>query len=353
MTAARRTATRLADGRELLYFDDTATAPRVAVDRRQIWARPDHPELRYDPTAGEWVIVAGHRQERTHLPPTEACPLCPSAADRQTEVPEPSYNVVVFENRFPSLAGDRGRCEVVCFTDDHDASFASLPPGRVRTVVDVWADRTEALGRRADIEYVFCFENRGVEIGVTLPHPHGQIYGYPFVPPRPARMIECATRHRRDTGRDLFDEVLASERGAGGRVVAANHDWTAFVPAAARWPFEVHVYPHRRVPDLPALEPAERDSLASIYLDVLDRFDRVLGPPAPYVAAWYQAPVRTGRADLALHLEVFSIRRAPGKLKYLAGSESAMEVWINDVAPEEAAGLLREAGPVAGTPGRT
>jgi UDPglucose--hexose-1-phosphate uridylyltransferase len=346
VSAVRKTATRLADGRELLYFDDTATAPRLAEDRRPLPARDDRPELRHDPLVDEWVIVAGHRQERTHLPPTEACPLCPSASDRHTEIPEPSYDVVVFENRYPSLAGDRGRCEVVCFTDDHGASFVSLPPARVRTIVDVWADRTEALGSRPDVEYVFCFENRGVEIGVTLHHPHGQIYGYPFLPPRPARLMECAARHRQDTGRDLFDQVVASERRAGSRVVVLNDCWTGFVPAAARWPFEVHLYPHRPVPDLPALEPAERDSLASIYLDVLGRVERVLGPSAPYVAAWYQAPARSLRDAMVLHLEVFSIRRAPGKLKYLAGSESAMGVWINDVAPEEAARLLRDAGPL-------
>jgi UDPglucose--hexose-1-phosphate uridylyltransferase len=346
VSAVRRTSTRLADGRELLYYDDVTTSPRRAGDTRAVARREDRSELRRDPLLDEWVIVAGHRQDRTLLPPPGACPLCPSAPGRVTEIPETSYDVAVFENRFPSLAaGTGGRCEVVCFTDDHDTCFAALTLERVRTVIDVWTDRARELATRPDIEYVFCFENRGVEIGVTLHHPHGQVYGYPFVPPKALRMMEVAARHRGETGGDLFEAVLREERAAGVRVVTANDEWTAFVPAAARWPFEVHLFPHRRAPDLPGLDEAQRDALAPVYLDVLGRFERALGSPAPYIAAWYQAPARTRRDDLALHLQVFSIRRAAGKLKYLAGSESAMGAWINDVAPEEAARILRAAAP--------
>ncbi len=137
--------------------------------------------------------------------------------------------------------------------------------------------------------------------------------------------------------------MLARERDAGERVVAENGRWTAFVPVFARWPFEVHLYPARQVPDLPALDGGERDELARLYLDVLRGFNALFGLPMPYIAAWHQAPGHTARDLAYLHLQLFSVQRAPGKLKYLAGSESAMGVWVNDVRPEEAAELLRAA----------
>jgi UDPglucose--hexose-1-phosphate uridylyltransferase len=292
------------------------------------------------------VAIASHRQDRTYLPPADECPLCPSRDGRLTEIPSPDYDVVVFENRFPAFTerapGGRGRCEVVCFTSDHDRAFRELTPERVRTVVDVWADRTRALSRLDGVAWVYPFENRGAEIGVTLAHPHGQIYAYPYLPPTPARMLEQARRHRDRTGVNLFAEVLAEER-AGPRVVASGRHWTAFVPVAARWPVEVHLYPHRQVPDIPALTAGERDDFAEVYLDVLARFDALYGLPLPYVAAWQQAPVDTDRELAYLHLRLCSIRRAPGKLKYLAGSELGAGAFLNDVLPEDVAERLRGA----------
>ncbi|WP_169987664.1 galactose-1-phosphate uridylyltransferase [Microbispora sp. H10836] len=347
----KRTITHLADGRELIYFDRRDDADHGATDPRDLPPRPLASELRYDPLMDEWVAVARHRQTRTHLPSAEECPLCP--AHPGSEIPSP-YEVAVFENRFPSFSFNTGayeqvgglsevrpgigRCEVVCFTSDHDASFSSLSDEQAELVVEAWADRTAELSALPGVEQVFCFENRGAEIGITLPHPHGQIYAYPYVTPRTRQMLDAAARHR---GGNLFADVLAAER-RGPRVVAANEHWTAFVPAAARYPFEVHVYPHRRVPDIPALSPEERAAFAPLYIEVLRRLDGLFGVVMPYVAAWHQAPV-TYRRDLAhLHLQLFTIRRAPNKLKYLAGSESAMGAFVNDVLPEEAARMLRE-----------
>jgi UDPglucose--hexose-1-phosphate uridylyltransferase len=301
--------------------------------------------VRRDVLLHEPVVVAAARQERTHLPPTELCPLCPSVNGRQTEIPSPDYDVVVFENRFPALTGGSGRCEVVCFTSDHDSSFSQLSAQRVATVIGVWIDRTGEMSAVDGVEQVFCFENRGAEIGVTLSHPHGQIYAYPFVTPRTARMLDVAHRHQVRTGRNLFDDMVAAERADGSRVVWSGRHWTAFVPFAARWPFEVHVYPHRRSPDLAALDDEQRDELAVLYPDLLGRFDGLFDRPMPYIAAWHQAPVSMGRDLAAVHLELFSVRRAADKLKYLAGSESGMDVFLNDVAPEEAAERLRRAAP--------
>jgi len=357
----KRTVIRLADGRELIYFDESDAAVRDAVDRRTLPPPPAASEIRFDPILDEWVAIAAHRQTRTHLPPSDECPLCPSTPERATEIPASDYDVVVFENRFPSFSHrlstvdppdlpgltdvrpGAGRCEVVCFTADHTASFASLTPARVATVVEAWADRTAELTTLAAVEQVFCFENRGEEIGVTLHHPHGQIYAYPFVTPRSRRMLRSARGYAAThDGANLFADVLAAERASGVRVVASNEHWTAFVPAVARWPYELHVYPHRRVPDIPALSPPERDAFGPLYLEVLRRLDGLFGVAMPYISGWYQAPVRVDRDLSYLHLQLFSSRRAPGKLKYLAGSESAMGVFVNDVRPEEAAQALRK-----------
>ncbi|GAA4231634.1 galactose-1-phosphate uridylyltransferase [Actinomadura meridiana] len=328
-----RTRARLSDGREIVYYDETPGRAPVA-DPRGLPPVEPRCEIRRDPLTGDPVTITAHRNARTFLPPADRCPLCPGGPD--SEIPDASYDVAVFENRFPSFHGV-GRCEVVCFTDDHSASMAVLSVSRVRTVIDAWADRTAELTAIPGVEQVFVFENRGVEIGVTLHHPHGQIYGYPFVTPRTERMLARAGAHP-----GLFGEVLAAER-AGSRVVLSGAHWTAYVPAAARWPVEVHLMPHRHVPDLAALDPDERDELAVFYGDLLRRCDALYDTPLPYVAGWHQAPAGAGRDLLRLHLELFSVRRAPGKIKYLAGSESGMAAWLNDVPPEETAARLRDA----------
>ena len=370
-----KTATVLADGRELFYFDepDTRADRAGTVDRRPLPASEPTSVMRLDRLLDEWVTIASHRQTRTYLPPDDECPLCPSSYghaagehDRLSEIPATDYDVTVFENRFPSFAlpashydsldgraesdpffptaPGAGRCEVVCFTADHNAAFSSLTPARTRTVIDAWIDRTEQLSLVPQIEQVFCFENRGEEIGVTLRHPHGQIYGYPYVTPRTRRMLDSARAYRDNAGGNLFADVLAAE-AASDRVVVQSPHWIAFVPFAARWPVEVHLYPRRHVPDLPALDAAERLDLSYVYLEVLRRMEAVHPPDPPYIAAWHQAPVRFDRDLGYLHLELFSIRRAPGKLKYLAGSESAMGAFINDVQPEDVANSMRTATP--------
>ncbi|MEU3147314.1 MULTISPECIES: galactose-1-phosphate uridylyltransferase [unclassified Streptomyces] len=348
----KKTSTRLADGRELIYYDLSDDTVRDAADRRPLDATVTTSEIRRDPLLGDSVAVASHRQGRIYHPPADECPLCPSEGDRLSEIPDSSYDVVVFENRFPSLAGDSGRCEVVCFTSDHNASFGSLDEEQVRLVLDAWTDRTSELSHLPSVDQVFCFENRGAEIGVTLQHPHGQIYAYPFTTPRTALMLRQVAAHKEASGgANLFDTVLAEEL-AGERAVLESDHWAAYVPYAAHWPYEVHLYPKRRVPDLLGLDEAARAEFPRVYLELLRRFDRIFGegePPTPYIAAWHQAPFGAleefdgvTRDDFALHLELFTIRRTSGKLKFLAGSESGMNVFINDVPPERAAERLRE-----------
>lgn len=374
----KKSTMRLADGRELIYFDSGDAVPdRTAFpDRRPPEPGPAPGQTRLDPVSGEWIAVAGARQTRPFLPGAAACPLCPSTARHLSEIPAPGYEVAVFENRFPALAGPPdpaeaeadplphrsrsggGRCEVVCFTADHDSCFAALDPARAALVVEAWTDRTADLSALPGVEQVYVFENRGAEVGVTLNHPHGQVYALPYLTPRTARAHASWSAHLKATGRNLYDDVLAAELAAE-RVVTQNDEWAAFVPFAARWPYEAHLYPRRRVRDFTELDDAQRAALPSIYQDLLRRFDRLWAPEAggaqaggaqppatPYIAAWHQAPVAPAgaRPELALHLELFTLRRAPDKLKYLAGTESGMGAFMNDVTPEAAAQRLREAG---------
>lgn len=349
----------LADGRELLFFTLPGHRPDPVPDRRPLPARDREPsQLRFDATTGQWVIIAAARQDRTYKPPAAACPLCPGPTGATSEIPAGDYDVVVFENRFPSLAGTGGtvpvaaegftalpgygRCEVVCFSADHTGSFAALAPAQARLVVEAWRHRTAELLATPGIEQVFCFENRGEEIGVTLAHPHGQIYGYPYLTPRTAAMLTQAQRHRNAHGGNLFADLLAAEIADGTRIVTRGEHFTAFVPFAARWPVEVHLYPNRRVHNLTELTDAELDDFAASYRDLLVRFDAIYDSPLPYMAALHQYRDTPAQCDGYFHVELMSIRRSATKLKYLAASESAMDAFIADVTPEDTAARLRE-----------
>lgn len=273
----------------------------------------------------------------------------------------PDYDVVVFENRFPSLAGSgiapisvpdgdgfvsapgHGRCEVICFSADHTGSFAGLDPAHARLVVHAWRHRSAELMALPGVAQVFCFENRGEEIGVTLTHPHGQIYAYPYLTPRTAAMLSQARRHRKRHGDNLFASLLAGEVADGSRIVVRGELFTAFVPFAARWPVEVHIYPNRLVGSLTELDDAELDEFTRVYLDVLQRFDRMYSSPLPYMSALHQ--FSEVQRDGYFHVELMSIRRSATKLKYLAAAESAMDAFIADVVPESVAARLRELGP--------
>ncbi|WP_434811143.1 galactose-1-phosphate uridylyltransferase [Microbacterium sp. bgisy189] len=361
----------MADGRELIYFDDpnTTLGAERGVDARTLDPRPATATMRQDVLTGDWVSVAAARQNRAFLPPAELDPLAPQTPTNPSEIPS-LYDVAVFENKSPSFgpalaeadgihpaASDAprglddlahlglgrtrtsvGRCEVVCFSPEHAGSFGTQSVTRARTVIEAWADRTAALSALPGIEQVFPFENRGEAIGVTLHHPHGQIYAYPYVTPRTQRLLDSVDR----TGPDLFQRILEFEQN-GPRVVLQGEHWTAFVPFAARWPIEVHLLPHRHVPDFAGLTDAERDELAPLYLRLLRGVDALYDTPTPYIAAWHQAPVHVGRDSVRLNLQLTSPRRAADKLKFLAGSEAAMGAWIGDVPPETAAERIRAA----------
>ena len=361
-----RTSARLSDNREIIYYQRSAEPFQPPPDLRNLVAHAYASEVRYDLPTGDWVVVAGHRQSRGLLPEQEDCPLCPSRAGRMTEVPAGDYEVVVFENRFPALtvavgapgvgvrgldtseevlrlSSSGGRCEVICFSSEHDTTLADLKPDQLRLILDTWADRTRELSALPGIAQLFCFENRGPEMGVTQAHPHGQIYAYPYVTPRTSRTLRQLRQYRDAHDRNLFDDLLEAEL-ADRRIVVDNDEWVAFVPYAARWPYEVHLYPRRRRRRLDHLDDAQREAFGPIYIDVLQRFGRLFDSATPYVSAWHQAPTADGAEDFAVHVELFTNRRTSQRLKMLGGTEVAMDAFSNDIDPDAAARRLRQLG---------
>lgn len=369
MTGIAKRVSALADGRELIYFDDADTTlpPDRAPDRRLLDLRPPTPDMRLDPLTGEWIAVAAARQNRVVMPPAGLDPLAPQAPGNPSEIPS-DYDVAVFENRSPAFGPGRpdpgsapvdpfylegtgidgtglgrvvpayGRCEVICFSSAREGAFGSISRSRARTVIEAWADRTAALSSLPGVRQVYIFENRGAEIGVTLQHPHGQIYGYPYITPRTLQLLTQLDTY----GPTLFADILKFEQ-EGPRVLLAGDHWTAFVPFAARWPLEVHMVPHEHVADFAATSEAQRAELAVLYLRLLRGVDALYDDPTPYIAAWHQAPVRSHRDTARLHLRLMSPRRAADRLKYQAGSESGMGAWIGDIPAEVQAEELRAA----------
>ena len=280
-------------------------------------------EVRVDRLTGAPVVIVGPRQDRPNLP-NATCPFCPGGL----EAPD-SYQVHCFTNRWPPL--EDGRAEVVLYTPDHQATFASLGIEGARRVVDLWAKRTEVLGGRADVAYVLVFENRGAEVGATIAHPHGQIYAFAGVPGAPRReLAEGACR-------------LCSHDAIGHLVFRAG-DWHTRVPHAAAWPYELLVAPARHVPDLPALDDASRNELSAVLVDAIGRLDRLFAAAMPYMLWFHQRPTDGGRWEAAhVHAHISPLYRAPATPRFVAAGELGSGVYFNPVEPERAAEELRRA----------
>ncbi|MEZ5141391.1 MAG: galactose-1-phosphate uridylyltransferase [Acidimicrobiales bacterium] len=292
---------------------------------------PEDLPYRLDPLTGDLAYIVAKRQGRPNLP-SSGCPFCPGGL----EAPEP-YDVFSFPNRWPAIPG--GRSEVVLYTSDHDATFASLGVAGARKVVDLWAERTAVLGARDDVAYVLVFENKGPEVGATIAHPHGQIYAFDRVPPRAHDELDRAEL-----------SAFAPEAAGPGdaRLVAQHGGWRAWVPWAAGWPYELLLAPVEQRPDLPALTDAERDDLSALLIDVLGRLDALFDAPMPYMLWWHQRPTDGGDWPQAwLHLHIAPLFRSPGTQRYVAAGELGSHVYFNPIDPADAAAALRAATPIA------
>ena len=279
-------------------------------------------EVRIDPVLGTVVHVVGTRQERPNLP-SSGCPFCVGGI----EAPEP-YDVRSFPNRWPAMEEDR--CEVVLYTSEHLATFPSLGPAGARNVIDLWADRTAALGARPDVDYVLVFENRGAEVGATIDHPHGQIYAYDHVPSRQSRRFAGGWQPDPDPGE---------------RWVLSRGDWAVWVPHAPMFPLSLEIAPARLVTDLPSMIGADRDTLADVLLDVFARLDRLHERPLPYMMWLNQRPtVAEGYESAWFNVEIVSPWRGAGVPRFIAAAEIASDEYFNPVVPEHMAARLRELG---------
>lgn len=285
-----------------------------------------------DALTGQHVVVVPARQGRPNLP-DEGCPFCVGGR----EAPE-AYDVRWFPNRWPSL-GD-GRAEVILFSPDHDASLGTLGVGQVRRVVDLWAERTTALGVRDDVAYVLIFENRGAEIGATIRHPHGQIYAFDRIPPVPA--TEEARAETR--GSCAICDELGRPEGPGPRLVARSGTWSAWIPAASPHPYGLLFASDRHVGSLPDLDDDERTGLATLLRRVLGGLDTLFEEETPYMCWIHQRPTDgVERPWPHVHVEVVPFRRAVGVNRYVAGAELGSGVFVNSVAAADAAAALRRA----------
>jgi UDPglucose--hexose-1-phosphate uridylyltransferase len=345
------------DGRPLILYGRTPFDDPSFVPSPSPGPFTPNAHLRWQPLRGEWVAYATHRQHRTFLPPPEYNPLAPTVDPAHpTELPPGDYDAAVFENLFPALTGRAhdppelpvatepalGACEVVVFCRDPTGSLGALPLDHIELLIEIWADRYVELGARPDVQYVFPFENRGVEVGVTLHHPHGQIYAYPFIPPIPARELDHQLAYYEVHGRGLLEVVVETEAAAGTRMVYAGPHVAAFVPVFARYSYEVWIAPRRSVPSVAALDAAGRTDFARALKTTLMKFDALWQRPFPYVMVFHQAPTDDRpHPEAHFHVELYPAYRMQGRLKYLAGSELGAGVFTADTEPDQKAAELR------------
>jgi len=345
------------DGRQLTLYSRYPIETGLQAPSPSNEAVMANPHLRWHELRGEWVAYASHRQGRTFMPPPEYNPLAPTKDDQfPTEMPQGRYDVAVFDNRFPSMtvaAHDapelivdtmpaNGACEVVVFTQDPQASLGSLELNHLELLLQVWADRTRVVGGHPEIQYVLPFENKGVEVGVTLHHPHGQIYAYPFVPPVPGRMWEREQAYYQMHQRGLLQDLIQREIEDNQRILYQDEFAIAFVPVCARYPYEVWIAPIQPVATFMDLTPKQRWGLAKALKTVTLKYDGLWNRPFPYLMAWFQAPTDGQmHPESHLHAEFYPPYRTRDRLKYLAGTELAAGMFANDALPEEKAKELQ------------
>ena len=290
--------------------------------------------------------------------PEDWCPFCPGSG----RVPE-NYDCYIYPNDFPAfsipppepaiqgddfyrVAPSYGKCDVVLYHPDHNTSLPQLPLDHIVKLVRLWRERFTQLKRTPGIRYVLIFENKGAVIGVTMPHPHGQIYAFPFIPPRLEREIAAARAHQRAKRRCLFCDILKKERRDGRRIVAENKAFTAFVPFYARWPFEMHIFSRRHLGTLEDFRPSEEQALAEILKWVTLKYDNLYQMSFPYMMLLHQAPTKGNFPYFHFHIEFYPPHRSKEKLKYLASVETGAGTFLNDSLAEEKAAELRSVPPV-------
>jgi UDPglucose--hexose-1-phosphate uridylyltransferase len=309
-------------------------------------------ERRWNLLTGEWVMVSAYTQARP-TNPTNFCPLCPGGDEFETE-----YDLVSFDNRYPSMkldapevqstgiyrkARSNGKCEVVVYTIEHESAMSMMPIHQIEKLIQMWVDRYLDLSQNRFIKYVFIFENRGKEVGATLPHPHGQLYAFPFIPKRIEAKLQALYQYYDENGTCAVCDIVDNEIKLKERIIYENESIIALVPFYARWPYEVHIYPKRHVSTLVELTNTERYHLAKALKVVTMKYDLLFKQAFPYMMMLFQAPVNDVSYLHAFHfhIEFNPVKRDKDKIKWMASVETGTWAFINPKIPEEAAKELR------------
>lgn len=313
-------------------------------------------ELRKHPLTNDWIMIASHRQNRPQMP-KDYCPFCPGSG----KVPD-EFDVYKYDNDFPALRQDPpepdnvatdffetapcyGKCEVILYSSDHTITLPELPTDHITKLVNLWAERYEELSKDEKIKYVFIFENRGDVVGVTMPHPHGQIYGYPFIPKKLELEVENAKKHRDEKGGCLFCDWLKAEQNEASRIIFKNEHFTVFLPFFSEYPYGAYIMSNRHCTNIAEFSAAERKSLAETLRRTTGMLDSLFGFKFPYMMCMYNAPVNG--EDLAdiyhFHIAFYPPMRSADKIKFNASSETGAWAHCNPTCPEDTAEELRQA----------
>ena len=313
-------------------------------------------ELRFNPLTQDWVMIASHRQNRPQMP-KGWCPFCPGSG----KVPD-HFSVYKYDNDFPALSQNPpmpddvatnlfktresyGKCEVILYSPEHTVTLPELPVPHIRELVDLWTERYVELSKDEKIKYIFIFENRGDVVGVTMPHPHGQIYGYSYVPKKPEVELASSKQHFHDTGNCLYCDIIKEERNFEQRVIFENEDFVTILPFFTDYPYGVYIYAKEHIGNLMQFNERQKDNLAKILKETAGMLDCLFDYPFPYMMCMHQDPVNgEDCSDYShFHIEFFPPMRAADKQKFNASSETGAWAACNPTSPEEKAEELRAA----------
>ncbi|MBN2157395.1 MAG: galactose-1-phosphate uridylyltransferase [Candidatus Lokiarchaeota archaeon] len=329
---------------------------------------PNQNEVRFDPILREWVIVAQNRTVRpvlgktfTDEKPSYTCPFCPDSPEGAGD-----WVVKALPNRFPALSNEiegnfadetqlfdfyrtrpgKGNCEVLLYSQDHEKTLAELSISNIIALIELWKERFLFNMNNEEMRYSFIFENRGEIIGVTLHHPHGQMYSFPFIPPRIERAVNSSQEFWMENGTCLFCKVIETEKKDQSRIIEENDDFLAFIPYFAKWPFEIHIYPKNHFSYISQIPPNQSYNFATIIKHTVQRLDQLYGFVMPYVFSHHNAPYNFGPLHaydhFHYHIEIYPPYRAKDRIKYIAGVEMATHTFINPTNPQENAKMLRD-----------
>jgi UDPglucose--hexose-1-phosphate uridylyltransferase len=311
-------------------------------------------ELRWNPVLKWWVMVSSERQKRP-LTPTDYCPFCPGS----DKVP-PNYEVLSYDNDWPILspeppevtpldssfyrnAKSYGKCEVILYSPRHKSSLGELSLDNIKKLIDLWADKYLELGSEDFIKYVFIFENRGEEVGVTITHPHGQIYGFPFIPKKIEIELSSCKEYWEKEKKNLYIEILKEELKTRERIVDENNSFVTFVPYFADYPYQVFIIPREHRLSIDEFKEKEKEDLGRSIKRIVTTYDNLFERDFPYMMCFHQKP--TDGVDYhyyQFHIEFYPPLRNEKTQKFNASSETGSWTHGNPTSPEEKAEELRK-----------